>query len=284
MRVIRNALALVVFGACVPPDDALPLGGVAFELRTSRLTRQGIPSLMVQDGWTIRIARALLSYKTVTIGRVDAPSVCAYRGRAAQANAVFDAQSGVVQSFNGVLPDVCPDVGLVFGPPDGETVPVAGATGEDILELAAGSPAHALVVAVATRADETYRVVLRFDTARTSSRLAGCRAGALRGVRIVPNEREQVPIAFAADAFFRESLSSSGSLRFAPFVDADRDADHVVTMAELDALPLSAAWFHSDTYPRAGFSSFGDYLRAQFKSAFFFRESGTCTGKDPGDD
>jgi hypothetical protein len=277
-------LVVAAVGACVPPDNAIALGSVEVTLRVSAVTREGVPANIVYDGWSLRFERALLSFKTITIGQVDNPNACSYRGRAEQKNAVFDLRQGIVQSFNGMLPDDCGDVGAVFGPPDGYTVPVAGASGDDLLELASDAPAHARIEVVATRGDETYRVVLRFDTARTSSKLAGCRSDT-RGVHIAPNERTKVALALAGDQFFRDALSTNGGIRFAPFVDADRDDDHVITMDELDLLPLSAARIYSDGYVVAGGSSFGDFVRAQFRYAWLFgTASGTCSGKDPGAD
>lgn len=281
-------LLLLACGTCVPPDKALPLGGALFELRASVLTKQGVPGYVFVDGWALHVERALLSFKTVTIGRVDDESACAYRGRAEQRNVVFDALVGIDQSFNGLLPDSCTDVGAVFGPPDFETIPTAGATADDLFALARDPGAHTMVVAIATRGEEPpvgdrYRVELRFETARTSSKLAGCRAST-RGVKIEANRRDEVRIAFAVEAFFREAPSTSGSLRFAPFADADRDSDHVITMAELDALPLAAARAYSDSYSLPSAASFGDFVRDQFKRAFSFRQDGTCTGKDVNSD
>jgi hypothetical protein len=275
-------LALMIVDACVPPDNAIALGSVEVTVRASVVTQTGVPSNIVSDGWDLRFEHAILSFKTMTIGQVGSPDACSYRGRAEQKNVVLDLLTGTVQSFNGLLPDVCGDVGAIFGPPDGETVPVAGATPADLLDLASGSPAHAALSAVATRGPETYRVMLRFETAHTSSKLAGCRS-AIKGVRIEPNQRTEAVLAFAGDQLFRDALSTSGALRFSPFVDADRDGDHVVTMTELDLMPLSAAQVYSSYYDLPRGSSFGDFVRAQFKYAWLFG-AGTCSGKDPGSD
>jgi hypothetical protein len=283
LRALPLAIAVLAVAACVPPDESLPLGGVSFEVRAGRRSRDGIRASSFGDRWDVRVDRALLSFKTVTIGQADDVDACAYRGRAERKNVVFDALAGNVQSFNGLLPNVCPDVGVIFGPPDDGTTPGAGATGADIVALAAGVPAHALLEATATKGDEAYRLNLRFDTARTSSRAAGCR-DATRGVRIVPDARSVNAISFDVDAFFRAGLSRSAELLFAPYADADEDGDHVVTMDELDRLPLASLRIYSSFYTLGGASTFGAFVRAQFREAFSFREAGLCTGKLPGED
>lgn len=280
--------AIAATAACVPPDRALPLGSVSFSLRATVRTREGFGEGTFVDGWTLRVDRALLSFKSMTIGKSDDPDRCSYRGRGAQSNVVFDVREGNVQTFNGILPSDCPDVGLVLGPPDDATVPGAGASVDDLVALAGSPPAHAFIDLAATRNDERYRVVLRFDTATTSSRFGGCRA-ATRGVVVKPNARLEVPVAFAADTFFRRGFGQGAALFFKPFEDADDlgDGDHVVTMQELDQLPLASLRTYpaGDLYKIDGTAAgrtFGDYVREQFKSVFVFGQEGFCNGNEPG--
>lgn len=287
----RSLLALFGVGllACVGKDEALPLGSVSFVLDATLPTEMELSSESFLDDWMVKADRVAISMKTVTIGQSSNPNACSYRGRGAVSNVVFDPRHPVAQVFNGLAPGVCPDVGLILGPPDNATVPAEGITGDDIVELASGSPAHALADFTATRDDETYRVKLRFDTSRASSHFAGCRSTRGKGAAVRPDERETHRMTFTADAFFRQAIAAFSSLRFQPFIDADDlgDGDHVVTMSELDALPLAAVRTYSDFYElpdgtRSG--SFGDFVRAQIKFAFLFDEDGQCFGNDPGTD
>jgi hypothetical protein len=288
MRALVVRLACLACAACVPADNALELGSLEFTIKGSHLTTEGIPPNILVDGWGIRVERALLSFQTATIGEQGAPDRCSYRGSAEQKNVVFDVRYGSVQIFDGLFPTTCPDVGFVLSAPAGDWVPGAGATGADLVMLAAGDPAHAYLEMTATRSPQTYRLVLRLDTAGTPSRFGGCRSGGVKGVRVVANQRSPSTIAFSVDAFFRESISDSAALRFAPFADADTagNKDHVITMDELDALPLaSAARYSPDAYTfpsGARVGRFGDFVRLQLKFAFFFDEDGSCVGDDPG--
>jgi hypothetical protein len=269
--------------ACVPADHALPLGSVAFHMKASVVTTEGftIPDV---EPWSVVVNRALFVLQTVTIGDSDDENRCSYRGRGVAKDVVFDALLGVTQTFNGLEPTTCPDVGFVFAPPGDGTVLGPGATGDDLLMLAAGEPAHAYFDMTVSRSDATYRLVLRFATDETPSRFAACRRVTQSGVRVLPNARVDVPIAFSADALFREALGGSALLRFSPFVDADDDRDHVITERELDALPLADARLYSEFYAFEDGStrgSFGDFVRLQLEYAFIYDGEGVCHGNDP---
>ena len=303
MRPTR-AFALCLFlgaAACVPADEALPLGSAQFTV-TGRGSPRILSEDVVVDRWSIHIDRFLLSFKTMTIVNLTNSDQCAYRGRGAQMNTVFEGTEGsIVQAFNGIRPGDCPDVGMRLGPPDDRTVVGEGATPADLLTLLTGRPAHALLEATATRKaepplppreaplpleDEVIRVSLRFDTERSSSSFGACR-DAIRGTRIRPQARYAVFVAIAAAAFFRDAISMNAQLRFSPFADSDRagDNDGIVTMDELDALPLSSARSYGPFYQLPNGStrgSFGDYVRAQLMFAVEFGDGGLCNGIEPG--
>lgn len=280
------SLALVPV-ACVPADEAVPLGSVAFTMTASPLTLQGIGPATFVEGWELRFDRVLLSFKTMTVGKIGDPERCAYRGRGATSDVVFDPRRGLLQTFNGIAPTDCPDVGIVLGPPGDATVPAAGASPEDLLELAAGTPAHVIVEGEAKRAERSYRLALRFDSVRAATEFGGCRTATARGVRILPDERQRVTVAFAAEALFRESISVSAALRFAPFVeaDADGDGDGVITMFDLDSVRLASVAAASALYQLPDGTTrgtFGDYVRAQLRFAFQFGDRGQCVGNERG--
>ena len=289
--VVGACLAALV-AACVPADEALPLGAAQFTI-TGRGSPRTFPDDRVVDGWSIHIDRFVLSFHTMTIVNLKDSSQCAYRGRGAKTNVVFEGTEGaVVQAFNGLKPGDCPDVGMRLGPPDDQSIPGEGATAADLVALASGTPAHALLEATAVRKaqppftteDEKMHVSLRFDSVRTASSFGGCR-DAIRGARIRPGARYGVFVAVAAEAFFRDAISSNAQLRFDPFADADRrgNDDGIVTMAELDDLPLFAAGGPFYTLPNGSRSgSFGDYVRAQFMFAVNYGEGGLCNGVVPG--
>lgn len=291
-RWLAPLAALALVAACVPADEALPLGGAQFTI-TGRGSARTISDDVFVDAWSLHVDRFVISFHTMTIVNLTDNEQCAYRGRGAKTDVVFDGTEGsVVQAFNGLKPGDCPDVGMRLGPPSDDSVPGEGATAADLVDLATGTPAHALLEATAVRKarppftleDETMHVSLRFDSLRTASSFGGCR-DAVRGARIRPEARYGVFVAIAAEAFFRDSISSSAQLRFTPFVEADRNGndDGTVTMEDLDKLPLSAAGGPFYVLPdgsRRG--SFGDYVRAQFLFAVKYGNGGICNGIVPG--
>lgn len=277
---------------CVPADEAVGLGSVQFTWTVSARTRDGLEETEVYDGWALRFDRIVLGFKTMTIGQIGVADVCSYRGRGEAADVVFDPRAGLAQTFNGIQPVTCPDVGVIFGAPSDTTTLGQGVTSRDLVELASGAPAHAIVEATATRERDylsrELRIVLRFDSLRTSTRFGGCRAAA-RGVRILEGQRDEVTVRFAAENVFRDAISTSARLRVNPFADADRagDGDGVVTMAELDGMSLSdvAARYNNFYQLPDGTQNgtFGDFVRALYRFTVMFRtEDGICVGNEPG--
>ena len=293
-RSLTSVFGAVALAACVPADEAVGLGSVQFDFSVSSRTLDGVTASETIDGWSIRFDRVVLGFKTMTIGQVGVSDVCSYRGRGADSDVVFDPRLGLVQTFNGIRPVQCPDVGVIFGPPSNATTLGKGVGSQDLIDLASGAPAHAIVEATVTNESLfqgpgplSRRIMLRFDSERTSTRFGGCRA-AMRGVRIVEGQRDEVPVRFAAEHLFRDAISPTANLRVLPFVTSDEDRDGVVTMEELDARPLYEVLGYSEFYQlpngtTAG--SFGDFVRVLFRFAVMFRtEDGLCVGNEPGVD
>lgn len=284
---------MLLAAACVPADESLPLGSAQFTLSGRGDSRDFATS--DRPAWVIHVERYLISFRTMTIVNLGDSDQCAYRGRGAATNTVFDgAQGSVVQAFNGLKPGDCPDVGMRLGPPDDRTVVGEGATAADLVALASPVPAHALFEATATRRsvvsgsaeDEVLRIRLRFDSERTSSSFGGCR-DAIRGARIRPEARHAIAVSLTPSALFREAITTSARLRLDPFADADAqgDADGTVTIDELDAVPLSRARIYGQFYQLPNGStrgSFGDYVRAQFQFSVRFGNGGLCNGIEAG--
>ncbi len=293
-RLLPTLLLACVMPSCVPADEALPLGSAEFTI-TGRGSPRVLSEDLVVDGWSIRIDRFIVSFKTMTIVNLLNSDQCAYRGRGAISNVVFEATEGsVVQAFNGIKPGACPDVGIRLGAPDDRTVLGEGAKLADLVNLATGRPALGLVEATATRhsfagdttPDQTMRLSLRFDASTTSTAFGGCR-DAIKGARIRPEARYAVFVSFALEALFRDAISSSASLRFSPFASADElgNKDGTITMDELDLLPLASVRGFGGFYELPNGTSrgsFGDYVRAQFQFSVKFGKDGQCNGLEPG--
>lgn len=296
---IALAATLLAASACVPADEAVGLGAVQFTFTASSRTKLGIYSGETRDSYRVDFDRVILGFKTMTVGKIGAPNTCSYRGRGAIADAVFrpvGPRTGLVQTFNGISPVECPDVGVIFGAPSDTTVVDANATSDDLVELAQGG-LHAIVDATATPdffpSRDPIKIKLRFNPVTTSTRFGGCRE-ATRGTRILRGKRDEATVFFAAENLFREAISDTVPFRIRPFVQADErgDGDGIVTMEELDNLPLSAipdGDFYqipvsaTATNIQGRFPSLGDFVRFLFRNTMRFRtENGFCVGNEPG--
>lgn len=295
---MRIALATIVVGAaaasaaaCVPADESLELGSAAFGVVASRAAGAGVVTGDEHPdgtyGWVLRFDRVLLGFRTVTIGKVDDDERCAFRGRGETNDVVFDPRAGLEQTFDGIRPTTCPDVGLILGPPGDATGLGPGATSAGIVDLAQGRPAHAIVDVTADHGQERLTLHLRFETDRTASRFGGCSSSAGKGIVVRANERTRSVLEFRPENLFFDAIASSATFRLSPFVLADRlgEPDGVVTMDEVDALPLvdvrELGPFYSLPDGTLG-GSFGDYLRALFRFTFAYDVSGFCVGNAPG--
>ena len=299
-------LVLACVAGCVPADQALPLGSAEFTVTGRASPRLFVGGEQVVDGWSIRIDRFVVSFKTMTIVNLLNSDQCAYRGRGAASNVVFEATEGsVVQAFNGIKPGACPDVGMRLGAPDDRTVLGEGATVADLVALATGQPALALVEATATFEPSSgdtssgdappvkpMHISMRFDALTTSAAFGGCR-DASKGARIRPESRYALFVSFALENLFRDAISATASLRFAPFALADSqygNKDGIVTMDEIDKVPLALIPFEVPLFGSQFYQlpdgtthgSFGDYLRKQFQFSLKFGNGGQCNGIDPG--
>lgn len=302
MRRVLAFCGLLAAAACVPADEAQGLGSVQFAFTASKLTLAGLQRSDTADEYTLTFERIVLGFKTMTVGKIGAPDTCSYRGRGAITDAVFDPRMGLVQTFNGIQPVDCPDVGVIFGPPENTTVVAERTSPEDLIALAEGG-LHAIVDATALpdRLGESvpYKIELRFDPVTTSTRFGGCndpttKGAPPKGIRIRASERDSATVRFAAEGLFRESIGNAGRVRVAPFAQADAQGnnDHIVTMAELDELALSSIvgdgfyQLPNEARPIGGSASsgsFGDFVRFLFRFALSFRtENGLCIGNPPG--
>lgn len=290
-------LVLALSPACVPADETLPVGSAQFTIKGSErsMSEEGISAFALSVGtvttagsWKVRFDRVILGFRTMTIGKVGDDERCAFRGRGETSDVVFDPRKTLVQTFNGISPANCEDTGIFLSPPGDATDLGPGATAQDLFDLATGLPAHAIIEATATKDDATFRMSLRFDTLRTSSRFGGC-AGRFeaKGVRVRASERTLASATFAPENMFQNSLGFGGDFRLDPFLLADSlvDDDKLFTMDEADQLPLREVRRFGEGYQLANGTSagtFGDFLRALFRFTFFFKELGTCVGNEPG--
>lgn len=286
---------LAIAGGCVPADESLGLGSVQFTFISSQRTQEGLIADETEDNWALKFDRVILGFKTMTIGKIGVPDLCSYRGRGAVSNVVFDPRPGLVQTFNGISPVDCPDVGVIFGTPDNATTLTPGVTSQDLIDLLTGTAAHGIVEATATGESldpdtfefkpRTVKIKLRFQTDLTSTRFGGCRE-ASRGIRILSNKREDVIVRFAAENLFRDAVSTSSPLRVNAFAQADAQGnnDGIVTMDELEELRLTSIGGGTYQLPNGTRNgSMADYVRALFRFTLMFRtEIGLCVGNEPG--
>lgn len=277
-------VALLGLVSCVAADQDVDYGGLRFTIVASRGARSGV---WTAEDWVIHFDRLVLGFRTMTFGKVGQDNRCSFRGLGQTSDTVFDPRYGIVQTFAGIRPEDCPDVGIFLAPPGDTTSVGPGVTSRDLVDLVTGAPAHAIVEATAESEHASLRIALRFDTDRTSSRFGGCTAGKSAGVRVAANVRPSFTVTFSPERLFFDALSLTATASILPFVlaDARGDEDGIATMDELDAILLAEVRAFAPTYqllndPVGG--SFGDYVRTLFRFTFSYGATGACAGNEPG--
>ena len=74
LRTVLVCFASFAAPSCVPADGALPLGSVSFHVRATLGSGDGIDLL---DGNHLTVHRALVSFKSMTVGKTDDPEAIA---------------------------------------------------------------------------------------------------------------------------------------------------------------------------------------------------------------
>jgi hypothetical protein len=297
MKLARGIATLGLAGvaACMSADDASGLGSVEFTVASTPGTSRRDQYTLTDDGWALRFDRVVLGFKTMTLDKHGMDDVCGFRGRGETSDVVFDPRNGIVQTFNGIEPSDCPDVGIIFGVPGPATSLAGGATTHDLADLVADPPAHAIVEVTAFESQpppspsaKSLRILMRFESVLTATQFGGCRTDT-PGVRIAAARRERILVNFAPEYFFRRGAGTDRRLFVESFTNVARTPDRadVITMTELDVHRLS-----DDDKQRFRFAetpqlfrrvvTFGDYLRALFRNAVLFgNEEGACVGQAP---
>ena len=285
-----TALALAV-AACVPADEALPLGSAEFTV-----TGRGSPRTLLDDASTGGRSTRPLSplvqddddrepdeLRAVRVPRSWREDERRLRGHGGQRGA-------------GLQRHQARRVSRRRDParPAGRSNRARrGRDSRDLLALASGRPAHALLEATAVRRrargqveEETLHVRLRFDTERSAASFGGCR-DAIRGTRIRPGAR----MPSSSRSRPRPSFAMPFRAMRLPLrrrsSDADRfgDDDGTVTMDELDALPAGRSRagraISSRTARRAARSATTSARSSSSRSRSATAASATATSRAP---
>ena len=277
--ILGSVFALV---AC-SSDDADGQGRVAFSTWGEDYIEQEIPADEVEDGWTLRFDKFL-----ITLGRVR---VAETEGGAAAAEMpgfkLFDmVQPGVkpVVSFDALPAKPYRFVSFEVAPATGDTE-LAGATDADKERMVAGG-FSVFVDGAATKDGVEKTFAWGFTERSLYARCVGELAGrSTEGVVVTNGGTDAPQITIHGDHLFYDDLQAEDAkVRFGSLAAADADGDGVITQAELAAVELASIPASEGTFGTgsvSGVHDLGAFVAALSRTLAHFRGEGECFAREP---
>ena len=290
--------AAAIAVACVPADTRPPPSALTLTVSPSPAVATGV---VTTDGWSIVFDRVL-----VNLGNAGLGETCTIYGEA-DYDRLLDVTRDGGQAL-GVIHGIgsC-DVDFRLGPPSADSILGEGVTEDDKTRLRTpgGDPYVPLggiaaeIALTARRAGVTKQFRLMF---RSRIRYRDCTPVAdsgLPAVELPGSSALTYDLRIEAEAILRDDVDVSSSLRFDPLANADTNADGVITLDELRAVPIDVlrdgGAFEAGTYTvddagivRRGqpvvIATLGDYIYEVLTPTLArYRDTGTCvaTGRRP---
>ncbi len=286
-----GALGIAVLSSCLRPDDRPTPGMLTLTVSPSPAVTDGVTTA---DGWRITFDRVL-----VAMGKSGLGDTCSIYGEA-DYDRILDVTHVGNQKL-GILYGIgqC-DIDFRIDAPSPDAILSGGATEDDKTRMRTpGGDAYvplggvsAEITVTATRGADTKQFRLSF---RSRVRYRDCTLVADSGVPAVDLEGNVAltyDLRVEAESFLRDDVDAASPLRFDPFAKADTNADGVVTLDELRAVPIETVRdggaFEAGTYEldEAGvvqngkpvvIATLGDYVyRVLVPTLVRFRDTGRC--------
>jgi hypothetical protein len=282
VSVSAATLLLPVLPAC----DASGHGTVTFTTWGEEFIEEGLPSsTFPKDHWSVKYTKFLVVYQNVTIADDAGHSVAELPHPL-----VFDMTkkatrtSKTLATFTlGAKP--WPNLSYQLGPISDDAEPGELATTEDV-ELLKVNQASVLVAGVATSPEGRQKSFnWSFAPATLFQACHGEQDGKdVAGVLVTNGGHQVVELTVHGDHFFYDDLQSEQAVpRFQALADADANADGVISLAELDAIPLYTIPTEKGAYGSGALgnvNTLGDYERTLARTIGHYRGEGSCDSKE----
>ena len=248
-RLTLLVLLLAAAQGCLPADDRPEPGSVLVNVQRSEV---GVDGFTTDDGWTISFDRFVTAIGDMGLtgdGCVD------------YSNATYDrlydftvADYSKVSLHYGLGPCT---IGFSIAGPQEDAILMAGVTpadrtlmstrATDLLQDGHERPVSVMVVGRAVHADETKQFSWLI---RGSRHVGACYTPArdtnLSAIELNAGDSSARDLEVRPQELFRHTPSLAAALEFERLAQADKNGDGIVTLAELAAVPVSAAEIIAD--------------------------------------
>lgn len=288
MTRIAQAAATAAFALCTfaCSDSTDGSGTVTITTWGEDYIEEGLPSsVFPKDAWSVKYSKFLVVYKSVTIAdesgsivaQLDHPLVFDMTKKAVgnpKTLATFELEA-----------KAWPNLSYQVGPITADAKPGDLATDADVTLLKTeGSSVHVEGVATSpTGVQKSFN--WGFSPATLFQGCHGEQDGKdVEGVLVTNGGNQNVELTVHGDHFFYDDIQSEEAVpRFQALADADANNDGVITLAELDAVPLYSIPLEKGTYGTGALgnvNTLGDYERTLSRTIGHYRGEGSCNSKE----
>lgn len=285
MRSVARMACLCALGlsfACGAGDGR---GRVNFTTWGETIIEDGMgKELFPKDGWSVKYTRFL-----IVLGAIEVVGGDGVVGAKLPVPQVFDmTKKGdkPVVSFE-LAAKVWPQVSYQLGPITSDAIAGTFATAGDVATMQReGATVHVEGTATGPRG-ETKTFSWSFAVPTRYEDCHGVQGGKeVAGVVVANGGVEEVQLTIHGDHFFYDDLQSEEAVpRFAALANADANGDDVITLEELDAVPLYTippALGPYGTGALGDVNTLGDYERTLARTLGHYRGEGSCNSKGVG--
>ena len=282
---VLSAVASLSGVGCVDSDNGK--GTVVITTWGEAYIEDGLPSSAFLDAWSVKYSKFLIVYHDVTIAD-EGGSVVAKLAHPLVFDMTKKAQGHpkTLTTFE-LEAKSWPDLSYQLGPITADAQPGDLATRSDVA-LMQTAQASVHVEGDATAQNGIQKSFSwSFSPATLLEGCHGIKDGKeVEGVLITNGGTEEVELTVHGDHLFYDDLQSAESgPRFQAYADADANNDGIVTLEEMDQVPLYTIPVEKGSYGTGALgnvNTLGQYLRTLARTIGHYRGEGSCNSKEVG--
>jgi hypothetical protein len=273
---IALALAGLALCACGADDEEAGRGDVSFNVWGEEFIEAEIPAGEVQDGWTVKFTKFLITIGNVTIADSNAGNAGSLVGtRVLDLVTPGPHDIGALSNLEARAWD---KVGYGVSPANAQTTLHSSATEADLTMMKTGGySVHVEGNATGTATTKTFSWSFTNDTAYTDC-VAEVEGKETPGLVVTNGGTEAVQLTIHGDHFFYDDLASEEAVpRFNAISAADANGNGEVTFEELTAVKLVD--IEEGTYGTGSAShvdDLGAFVQALTRTLGHYRGEGHC--------
>ncbi len=277
-RILGGTLAAVMTVTCASTSDSSGRGTVTFTTYGEDFIEQQIPASAVEDGWTIRYERFLVTFHDISVADGDSPPIATlptsklFNQKAPGDKKIADFPSLPAKSFDRVSYRIAPTVVAT-------TLGEGASEADKQLMLSGGYAVY--VEATATKGAQRKQYKWGFKLTTLYDRCKGELAGKETDGTVITNGgTDTIQLTTHGDHLYYDDLQAKeAKVRFDTIASADVNNDGTITLEELSTVKLASIPANRGPYgtgSAAGINDLRQFVEALSRTIGHFRGEGEC--------